>query len=324
MLAGECGVGRSRCSTPTAIRSRIAAEVDMDADRRGLDAARAAPAGRAAIGSACAPPPRRLPMPACSTAASIASRVGVLPRRGHGRSAAQRGFLPHLDDVRPRSAPGRPTRGIIFRARRWTSIAEQFGFEGPRACVVAACSSSTIAIGRGVDAIRAGRADAALAGGTDALSRLTFSGFNALRLMDPAPCRPFDRSRAGMNIGEGAGILVLEDLDARAAPRRDDLRRARRPQPGVRGVSSDRARARRAAGGGRRDARAARRGRQRRRGGSHQRARHGHAAERRAEARGFRARVRRPHRQHSRHVAEVDDRPLPRRGRGASKRRRWR
>ena len=66
-----------------------------------------------------------------------------------------------------------------------------------------------------------GRADAALAGGTDALSRLTFSGFNLLRLMDPAPCRPFDRSRAGMNIGEGAGILVLERLDrarARGAP----------------------------------------------------------------------------------------------------------
>ena len=52
-----------------------------------------------------------------------------------------------------------------------------------------------------------------LAGGTDALARLTFSGFNQLKLMDPAPCRPFDRTRAGMNIGEGAGILVLENLD---------------------------------------------------------------------------------------------------------------
>jgi 3-oxoacyl-[acyl-carrier-protein] synthase II len=51
-----------------------------------------------------------------------------------------------------------------------------------------------------------------LAGGTGALARLTFSGFNQLKLMDPAPCRPFDRTRAGMSIG-GAGILVLEDLD---------------------------------------------------------------------------------------------------------------
>src|SRR5204863_9430897 len=84
------------------------------------------------------------------------------------------------------------------------------GFEGPRGCIVAACSSSTIAIGRAVEAIRGGRADVALAGGADALARLTFSGFNQLRLMDPEPCRPFDRGRAGMNIGEGAGILVLE------------------------------------------------------------------------------------------------------------------
>ena len=92
-------------------------------------------------------------------------------------------------------------------------IAERFGLEGPRGCVVAACSSSTIAIGRAADAVRDGRAAAVLAGGTDALARLTFSGFNQLKLMDPAPCRPFDKSRAGMSIGEGAGILVLENLE---------------------------------------------------------------------------------------------------------------
>ena len=92
-------------------------------------------------------------------------------------------------------------------------IAHRHGFEGQRACVVAACSSSTIAIGQAADAIRLGRLDAAVAGGTDALARLTYSGFNALRLMDPLPCRPFDRSRSGMNIGEGAGMLILESMD---------------------------------------------------------------------------------------------------------------
>ncbi|MBF8299631.1 MAG: fabF 3, partial [Acidobacteria bacterium] len=92
-------------------------------------------------------------------------------------------------------------------------IAARFGFGGLRSCTVAACSSSTIAISQAADAIRLGRLDAALAGGTDALSRLTFSGFNALRLMDPEPCRPFDRGRAGMNLGEGAGILVLEEME---------------------------------------------------------------------------------------------------------------
>ncbi len=92
-------------------------------------------------------------------------------------------------------------------------IASHFGFEGLRSCIVTACASSTMAIGSAADAIRDGRLDAAIAGGTDAMSRLTFSGFNAIRVMDPEACRPFDRARAGMNLGEGAAMLVLEDLD---------------------------------------------------------------------------------------------------------------
>jgi 3-oxoacyl-[acyl-carrier-protein] synthase II len=89
-------------------------------------------------------------------------------------------------------------------------VGSHFGFEGLRSCMVSACSSSSIAIGHAADAIADGRLDAAVCGGADALSRLTFSGFNGLRVMDPEPCRPFDVSRAGMNIGEGAAILVLE------------------------------------------------------------------------------------------------------------------
>jgi 3-oxoacyl-[acyl-carrier-protein] synthase II len=101
-------------------------------------------------------------------------------------------------------------------------VASRFGFEGARACVAAACSSSTIAIGHAADEIRFGRADAALCGAADVLSRLTFSGFNALRLMDPEPCRPFDASRAGMNIGEAGAMLVLEDFE-RASRRRANI-----------------------------------------------------------------------------------------------------
>jgi 3-oxoacyl-[acyl-carrier-protein] synthase II len=67
-------------------------------------------------------------------------------------------------------------------------------------------------MGQAADAIRRGRLDVALTGGTDALARLTFSGFNALRLMDAQPCRPFDRGRAGMNMGEGAAIVVVEEM----------------------------------------------------------------------------------------------------------------
>jgi 3-oxoacyl-[acyl-carrier-protein] synthase II len=92
-------------------------------------------------------------------------------------------------------------------------VASRFGATGLKASVLSACSSSTVAIGWAGDAIRSGQIDAAICGASDVLSRLTFSGFNALRLVDPEPCRPFDVTRKGLNLGEAAAILVLEDMD---------------------------------------------------------------------------------------------------------------
>jgi 3-oxoacyl-[acyl-carrier-protein] synthase II len=92
-------------------------------------------------------------------------------------------------------------------------IAKRFHFSGPMATITTACSSSATSIGYGADLIRSGKAKAVLCGGSDALSELTFGGFNSLRVMDPSPCKPFDKKRAGMSLGEGAAILVLEELD---------------------------------------------------------------------------------------------------------------
>jgi 3-oxoacyl-[acyl-carrier-protein] synthase II len=61
----------------------------------------------------------------------------------------------------------------------------------------------------------------AVVGGVDALTRICFMGFNALKLLDPEPCRPFDRDRRGMSLGEAAAFLVLEDAErcrARGGP----------------------------------------------------------------------------------------------------------
>ena len=91
-------------------------------------------------------------------------------------------------------------------------VASCFGFEGLKSSVLSACSSGTVAIGYAADAIAWGQLDVALAGASDVLCRLTFSGFNALRLVDRESCRPFCRSRQGMNLGEAAAVLVLEDL----------------------------------------------------------------------------------------------------------------
>ncbi len=92
-------------------------------------------------------------------------------------------------------------------------VAERFEFSGPKFTVTTACSSSATAIGYGADLIRSGKSKAVLCGGSDALSELTFGGFNSLKATDPSPCKPFDRKRAGMSLGEGAGIIILEDFD---------------------------------------------------------------------------------------------------------------
>jgi 3-oxoacyl-[acyl-carrier-protein] synthase II len=80
-----------------------------------------------------------------------------------------------------------------------------------------ACSSGGAALGLAAELIASGQAPLALAGGVDAMTRICFMGFNALKLLDPAPCRPFARDRRGMSLGEGAGFLVLEaEAHARA------------------------------------------------------------------------------------------------------------
>lgn len=84
--------------------------------------------------------------------------------------------------------------------------------------ICSACSSGAVALVQAAAWLLAGRADVVLAGGTDGLCQLTFTGFNSLGAMDAEPCRPFDEQRAGLSLGEGAGFLVLE-LESHAKKR---------------------------------------------------------------------------------------------------------
>ena len=86
------------------------------------------------------------------------------------------------------------------------------GLYGPKATIMTACSSGATAIGLGRDLIRNGVARVMVAGGTEPLCRMTFSSFNALKAIDPEYCRPFSGNRAGLTLGEAAGILILESL----------------------------------------------------------------------------------------------------------------
>jgi 3-oxoacyl-[acyl-carrier-protein] synthase II len=80
--------------------------------------------------------------------------------------------------------------------------------------IATACAAGNYAIGDGFDAVAAADVDVALCGGADALCRMTFTGFYRLGAVDPMACRPFDVDRRGILTGEGAGVLVLEPLDA--------------------------------------------------------------------------------------------------------------
>lgn len=91
------------------------------------------------------------------------------------------------------------------------ALAEKYALLGPRATIATACSSSATAIGYALSSIRAGEVDAAVVGGSESLSQVTFGGFNALRSVDEDCCRPFDLKRRGLSLGEGAGFLVIEE-----------------------------------------------------------------------------------------------------------------
>ncbi len=139
-----------------------------------------------------------------STAGMLESEVYCREAVDRGHRGARTSRLLRLPTSSPADAVAR-----ILKAR------------GPRLSNMTACASSALSVGFAADLIRAGEVPGMIAGGGDALCRMTYAGFNALRLVDPLPSRPFEASRAGLSLGEGAGILVLEDWEhavSRKAP----------------------------------------------------------------------------------------------------------
>ena len=203
-------------------------------------------AGRSGIRAADAVRPRRLSRHARGAGArSVAAR-----RRSRARHRVAPRSLRAAGGVRSgRLTPGSrqprsPTRAVIFgtgtgglTATESTSskrgdgpasllvahqpasvtdlVARHLGVRGPRTTIMTACSSSATAIGYAADRIRLGHVDVALAGGAEGLTRLTYAGFGCLRATAPGdePCRPFDAERKGLTLGEGAAVLVLEELE---------------------------------------------------------------------------------------------------------------
>lgn len=113
-------------------------------------------------------------------------------------------------------------------------IGERLGLGGAAFNVNAACASSTIAVARAAAWVAHGRFECVAVCCADVITEFAFSGFSALKALSPGPCRPFDRDRAGLSLGDGAALLVVMSED-RAR------REGRRPLGWVRGwgVSND-------------------------------------------------------------------------------------
>jgi 3-oxoacyl-(acyl-carrier-protein) synthase len=97
-------------------------------------------------------------------------------------------------------------------------LAAEHGARGPVQCVSVACVSGLIALQLGAKLIQRGDADAVLVTGVDCLSEFVVAGFSALKALDPAGCRPFDRDRCGLSPGEAAATIVLARADLADRP----------------------------------------------------------------------------------------------------------
>ena len=153
-------------------------------------------AAKEALEQANAPTERAIVSTGTSTGGLLEGEAYYFARnaRGRRRAAASRVLQ------QPTSAPS-------------DAVARAFNLGGGVVSNATACASAGAAIGMAADFLRSGHADVALAGGSDALCRLTYSGFNVLQAVDPEPCSPFGASRKGITLGEGAGYLVLERWD---------------------------------------------------------------------------------------------------------------
>ena len=116
-------------------------------------------------------------------------------------------FSPFLEN---RSRGGRLRNVLHHECGSVTEIvADQLGIKNLVTTISTACSSSANSIFFGARLIRYNKMDVVIAGGADALTRFTINGFNTLQILDEQFCTPFDENRRGLNLGEGAGYVVL-------------------------------------------------------------------------------------------------------------------
>jgi 3-oxoacyl-[acyl-carrier-protein] synthase II len=214
IAAGACTIRPITLIETEGFRCRIAAEVPAHVVT-GLDASRRrSRADRMALAAA-----QEAVADAHLTAEDRAVAALLVAAVGGGMLEGEAWYSEETRTGR-RSPRMRALRSILPASHAET-IGHRLSLGGPKETVIMACASGAASIALGADLIRAGVVPLAVVGGVDALTRICFMGFNALKLLDPEPCRPFDRDRRGMSLGEAAAFLVLEEAErcrARGGP----------------------------------------------------------------------------------------------------------
>jgi 3-oxoacyl-[acyl-carrier-protein] synthase II len=204
LVAGRCAIGPISLFDTEGFRARIGAEVPAAAALPRASQRRSR-ADRFAVVAA-----DEAVLDAGLSRAELRPAAVVIGGIGGGMLGAETWFWQRerdgVDDPALRTA----LRSVLPFAHA-DVIARRYATTGPKETVVLACSSGGAALGLAAEWITSGAVPLAIAGGVDAMTRICFMGFNALKLLDPEPCRPFARDRRGMSLGEGAGFVVLED-----------------------------------------------------------------------------------------------------------------
>ena len=144
---------------------------------------------------------------------SLKEEMGVAIGGGSGGLLEAESF--YMELLKKGAAKARFSKlSTIYCASSADRIASGLGLAGPKTTFMTACSAGATALGYARDLILSGQAAIMLAGGVEPMCRITYAAFNALKSVDPDVCRPFDKNRAGLSLGEAAAIMVLEPLDA--------------------------------------------------------------------------------------------------------------
>jgi 3-oxoacyl-[acyl-carrier-protein] synthase II len=138
-------------------------------------------------------------------------RTGVLLGAGSGGILSVEKYFRDLYQEGKKSSPSLLVSYSLATTTDY--IALEAGLKGPRSTTATVCSSSSASMGVAYEMIQMDLADVMVTGGSDSLCEVSYSGFGSLKLVDPESCKPFDKRRRGLIIGEGAGILILEELE---------------------------------------------------------------------------------------------------------------